>query len=221
MRLCPPVNLTIRRYVHPNGTGEDQIKQNPQAVTCLQDRSECCRASAKESLYRPIIDRAVANARAIRGAPEAIAVAGIIAVGMSYFGFQHYRERLADLKERLASQDRLLTEYRAKLSGANPEEAATQIEQLTAALAAAEKRLKPRTVKRHAIGTPDRQGIGTPHGRWGRLVPVANRRVPRASRSALTSDGAARVGGACLPTGASRGGTQPRFLIASSRCRFR
>jgi hypothetical protein len=41
----------------------------------------------------------------------------------------------------LASQDRLLTEYRAKLSGANPEEAATQIEQLTAALAAAEKHL--------------------------------------------------------------------------------
>ena len=39
-----------------------------------------------------------------------------------------------------------------------------------------------------------------------------NRRAPRASRSALTSDGAARAGGACLPTGASRGGTQPRFL---------
>jgi hypothetical protein len=57
------------------------------------------------------------------------------------FGFQHYRERLADLKERLASQDRLLIEYRARLSGVNPEEAATQIEQLTAALVAAEKRL--------------------------------------------------------------------------------
>ena len=41
---------------------------------------------------------------------------------------------------------------------------------------------------------------------------VSNRRAPRASRSALTSDGAARAGGACLPTGASRGGTQPRFL---------
>ena len=95
----------------------------------------------QDGLLSRIIDRAVANARAIRGAPEAIAVAGVIAVGMSYFGFQHYRERLADLKERLASQDRLLTEYRAKLSGANPEEAATQIEQLTAALAAAEKRL--------------------------------------------------------------------------------
>ena len=53
-------------------------------------------------------------------------------------------------------------------------------------------------VKRQAIGTPDRHGKGTPHRPWDRLVPVANRRVPRASRSALTSDGAARVGGACL-----------------------
>src|SRR5205823_5935395 len=67
-------------------------------------------------------------------------------------------------------------------------------------------------VKRQAIGTPDRHAKRTPHRRWGRLVPVANRRVPRASRSALTSDGAARVGGACLPTGASRGGTRARCL---------
>jgi hypothetical protein len=51
-------------------------------------------------------------------------------------------------------------------------------------------------VKRQAIGTPDRHRKGTPHRRSDRLVPVANRRVPRASRSALTSDGAARVGGA-------------------------
>src|SRR5205085_3652421 len=67
-------------------------------------------------------------------------------------------------------------------------------------------------VERQAIGTPDRHGKGAPSGYWVRLVPVANRRVPRASRSALTSDGAARVGGTCLPTGASRGGTQTRFL---------
>jgi hypothetical protein len=53
---------------------------------------------------------------------------------------------------------------------------------------------------------------GPPDGPRDRLVPVANRRAPRASRSALTSDGAARAGGACLPTGASRGGTQARFL---------
>ena len=66
-----------------------------------------------------------------------------------------------------------------------------------------------------AISSPwavDRPAKRIPLWRWGRLVPVANRRAPRASRSALTSDGAARAGGACLPTGASRGGTQPRFL---------
>jgi hypothetical protein len=37
-----------------------------------------------------------------------------------------------------------------------------------------------------------------------KVVQVANRRAPRAPRSALTSDGAARVGGACLPTWATR-----------------
>ena len=87
------------------------------------------------------VDRLVANARAIRGAPEAIVLVVIIGIGISGFGFRHYRERLADMNGRLAFQERMLTEYRAKLSAANPEEAATQIEQLTAALAAADKRL--------------------------------------------------------------------------------
>jgi very-short-patch-repair endonuclease len=68
-------------------------------------------------------------------------------------------------------------------------------------------------VNRHANGTPYRRPKGTPLWGWDRLVPVANGRDPRASRSALTSDEAARVGGTCLP-GASRGGTalQARFL---------
>src|SRR5205814_7631936 len=62
----------------------------------------------------------------------------------------------------------------------------------------------------------DRPATKTPLRYWVRLVPVANRRAPRATRSALTSDGAARVGGACLPTGASRGGTQCAFERAAS-----
>jgi hypothetical protein len=68
-------------------------------------------------------------------------------------------------------------------------------------------------VKRRAIGTPDRHAKGTPLWYWFRLVPVANRRDPRASRSAPTSDEATRAGGTCLPTGASRGGT-----AAQARC---
>src|SRR6201997_1543634 len=51
-----------------------------------------------------------------------------------------------------------------------------------------------------AVSSPwpvDRRAKRIPLWRWSRLVPVANRRAPRASRSALTSDGAARAGG-CL-----------------------
>jgi hypothetical protein len=87
-----------------------------------------------------IIDRAVANARVIRGAPEAITLTAIVAVGLSSFGFQQvHRERFAALNDRIASQERLLTEYRTKLKGA--EEAAAQIEKLTSLLADAQKSL--------------------------------------------------------------------------------
>jgi hypothetical protein len=65
-----------------------------------------------------------------------------------------------------------------------------------------------------------------PHGRMlpgfamslaERVVPEAHRGAPRASRSALTSDGAARVGGACGPSGASRGGIKPLAGLQRSR----
>jgi hypothetical protein len=89
-----------------------------------------------------IIDRAVANARVIRGAPEAIALTAIIAVGMSYLGLQQFdRERVAALNDRIASQERLLTDYRTKLKGATPEEAVAQIDKLTSLLAETQKRM--------------------------------------------------------------------------------
>jgi hypothetical protein len=90
-----------------------------------------------------IIDRLVADARVIRGAPEAIFLVGIIVLGVSYSGFQHFhRERVAALNDRIASQDRLLADYRTKLKGATPDEAATQIERLTILLAEAQKSLR-------------------------------------------------------------------------------
>jgi hypothetical protein len=52
-------------------------------------------------------------------------------------------------------------------------------------------------VNRHAKRTPDRPCKKDPSACWVRLVPVANRRAPRASRSAVTSDGAA-ARGRCL-----------------------
>jgi hypothetical protein len=72
------------------------------------------------------VDRLVANARAIRGAPEAILLVVIGGIGICGFGFQHYRDRLADLNAQLVSRDRLLTEYRTKLT-----EAETQAMKLT------------------------------------------------------------------------------------------
>jgi len=89
-----------------------------------------------------IIDRAVANARVIRRAPEAIALMAIVAVGMSYLGLhQFHRERVAALDETIASQQRLLTEYRSKLKGATPDEAAAHIERLSSLLADAQNSL--------------------------------------------------------------------------------
>jgi hypothetical protein len=62
-------------------------------------------------------------------------------LGLSYFGFQHFHyERLAALDDRIASQERLLAEYRVKLKGA--EKAATQVENLTRSLAEAQEGLR-------------------------------------------------------------------------------
>jgi hypothetical protein len=87
-----------------------------------------------------IIDRVLANARVIRWAPEAVALVGIITLGVSYFVLQHFhRERVATLNDRILSQERLLIDYRNKLKVA--EGATAQIEKLTSSLAEAQKSL--------------------------------------------------------------------------------
>ena len=89
-----------------------------------------------------IIDRLVADARVIRRAPEAIVLVGIIVFGVSYPSFQRiHRKRVAALNDGIASQDRLLADYRTKLKGATPDEAATQIERLTILLAETQRGL--------------------------------------------------------------------------------
>jgi hypothetical protein len=97
----------------------------------------------QQGLLGRIIDRAVTNARVIRGAPEAIALLAIITLAVSYFAFQHlHHERVAALNDRIASQERLVADYRAKLRGATPDETAAQIEKLTSLLAEAQKSLR-------------------------------------------------------------------------------
>jgi hypothetical protein len=106
-------------------------------------------------LLTRIIDRAVANARVIRGAPEAVALVGIITLGLCYFPLQHFhRERVASLNDRIASQERLLADYRTKLKGATPNEAAAQIEKLTGLLADTQKSLSE--AKRKPVSVENR-----------------------------------------------------------------
>jgi len=93
-------------------------------------------------LLARIIDRVVANARVIRRAPEAVALVAIFTMGVFYFAFQHFhREWVAALNDRISSQERLLIDYRTRLRGATPEEAALQIEKLTVLLAETQKKL--------------------------------------------------------------------------------
>jgi hypothetical protein len=102
-----------------------------------------------------IIDRVVANARVIRGAPEAVALVGIITLGVSYFAFQHFhREAVDALDDKISSQERLLIDYRAKLEGT--EQAAAQIEKLTSSLAAAQESLRQAKTTPVSIGKESR-----------------------------------------------------------------
>jgi len=96
----------------------------------------------ERGLFAAIRNRVLANARVVIGAPEAVALVGVVSIGVSYFAFDNlHRERVAALNETIASQERLLTNYRTKLKGATPDEAATRIEKLTRSLADAQKSL--------------------------------------------------------------------------------
>ena len=57
----------------------------------------------EHGLSARFVNRAVAKARAIRGAPEAIALVGIVRLGVSYFAILHFhRESVAALNEQIA-----------------------------------------------------------------------------------------------------------------------
>ena len=123
-----------------------------------------------------IIDRVAANATVIRRAPEAVALIGIIVVGVSYVGFQNFhRERVAVLNDTIASQERLLADYRAKLKGVTPEGAAAQIEKLTRLLADVRKSLN--TAKSEPVTVENRSR--DPQRLYEENKPIALVRDPK------------------------------------------
>jgi hypothetical protein len=124
--------------------GRDWIVDPDSAITFLNRDSTQSRGNVamEHGFLGRITNRLAANARVIRSA-RALAVTAIITLGISCFGFQHFhRERVAALNDRIASQERLLADYRTKLKGATPDEAAAQIEKLTSLLVDAQKSLR-------------------------------------------------------------------------------
>jgi hypothetical protein len=123
------------------------------ALTAISEAA----SEMEHGLFGRITDRVAANARVIRRAPEAIALTGIITLVGCYFAFQHFhRESVAALKDRSASQERLLADYRTKLRGATPDETATQIEKLTSLLAETQKNLSEAKSKPVSVENPSR-----------------------------------------------------------------
>ena len=115
-------------------------------------------------------DRALANARGVRAAPEVFLLLAVITFGVSYFAFRQVQgERLAVLENRVASQEALLADYRTKANGATQEEAAAQIEKLTTMLADAQKELDAAKTKSASLDGPSRD----PHQLYDDDNPIA------------------------------------------------
>jgi hypothetical protein len=76
----------------------------------------------------------------------------MIAIGVSYLAFQRVQgEHLAALENQIAEREALIAEYRTKLNGATPEQAANEIEKLTKTLADAQKNLNEAKTKTASV----------------------------------------------------------------------
>jgi hypothetical protein len=87
-------------------------------------------------------NRALTNFAGIKATLGAFLLLMIITIGVSYLVFQRVEgEHLAVLENKIAEREALITEYRSKLNGATPQQAANEIEKLTKILADAQRNL--------------------------------------------------------------------------------
>jgi hypothetical protein len=101
--------------------------------------------------------RLTENAQLLRSLLEVVALLAIIAIGAAFFLSQRaHQERVTALNERIAAQEILLAEYRAKLNGASAEEAAARIDDLTRRLAEAQKNLNETKTQLASLGNQPR-----------------------------------------------------------------
>jgi hypothetical protein len=97
-------------------------------------------------------NRVLANLAGIKTAPEVFLLLTVVAIGVWYLAFQRIEgEHLAALENKIAEREALITEYRSKLNGATPEQAANEIEKLTKSLADAQRNLNEAKTKAASV----------------------------------------------------------------------
>ena len=121
-------------------------------------------------------NRVLANFAGIKTSPEAFVLLIIVAIGVSYLAFQRVQgEHLAVLENKIAARDALITEYRRKLNGATPEQAANDIEKLTKTLADAQRNLNEAKTKTASLDVRARD----PRSLYEEDNPIALVRDPK------------------------------------------
>ena len=121
-------------------------------------------------------NRVLASFAAIKTAPEAFLLLMIITIGVSYLAFQRVEgEHLAVLENKIAAREALIAEYRRKLNGATPEQAADEIEKLTKMLADAQRNLNETKAKAVSLDVRPRD----PRSLYDEDNPIASVRDPK------------------------------------------
>src|SRR5215471_10872613 len=94
-----------------------------------------------------VLDRVRSNFAGIRAAPAAFLLL-MVAIGVSYLALQRVQgEHLAVLENKIAEREALINEYRSKLNGATPQQAADEIDKLKKTLADAQRDLNEAKTK--------------------------------------------------------------------------
>ena len=123
-----------------------------------------------------MLNRPRANFTGIKAAPEAFLLLMIITIGACYFLFERsQREHLAALKNKIGERDRLIGEYRSRLNGATPEQAAKEIETLTNTLADAQRNLSEARTKATSTAVTPRD----PRSLYEEDNPIASVQDPK------------------------------------------
>src|SRR6266404_5398535 len=121
-------------------------------------------------------NRVVTNFAGIKAAPEGFLLLMIITIGVSYLAFQGVEgEHLAVLENKIAAREALIAEYRRKLNGATPEQAADEIEKLTKMLADAQRNLNETKAKAVSLDVRPRD----PRSLYDEDNPIAWVRDPK------------------------------------------